>query len=255
MVRASCSRLPATSGKPRRDPAEVGQSSDSARDVSELSGDRDRSPRHGRWPEGRPPHPRHVAHAALHHRGIPARHGGADRWQLLEHARNTGGTVFHPTSTCKMGIDPMAVVDPELRVRGIEGVRVVDASMMPTVVSGNTNAATIMIGEKAADLVRSNGAWRRDRPSRLVVRTVTWFDRRVGAEVAPRGSLHPLIASTCGGRTMPRGLDRDDGISDALICSDTLAGSDNAKRRCVVASMLPLPCGFLSRFGGNDPPP
>jgi choline dehydrogenase-like flavoprotein len=75
--------------------------------------------------------------------------------QMLEHARNRGGTVFHPTSTCKMGIDPMAVVDPELRVHGIGGLRVVDASVMPTVVSGNTNAATIMIGEKAADLVRA----------------------------------------------------------------------------------------------------
>src|SRR5690242_12058268 len=74
--------------------------------------------------------------------------------QLLEHAKNTGGTVFHPTSTCKMGVDPMAVVDPELRVHGIESLRVVDASIMPTVISGNTNAATIMIGEKAADLVR-----------------------------------------------------------------------------------------------------
>ena len=74
--------------------------------------------------------------------------------QLLQHAKNTGGTVFHPTSTCKMGVDPMAVVDPELRVYGIEGLRVVDASIMPTVISGNTNAATIMIGEKAADLVR-----------------------------------------------------------------------------------------------------
>lgn len=74
--------------------------------------------------------------------------------QMLEHARNCGGTVFHPTSTCKMGIDPMAVVDPELRVIGLDGLRVVDASVMPTVVSGNTNAATIMIAEKAADLVR-----------------------------------------------------------------------------------------------------
>jgi choline dehydrogenase len=74
--------------------------------------------------------------------------------QLLQHARNTGGTVFHPTSTCKMGIDPMAVVDPELRVHGIGALRVVDASVMPTVISGNTNAATIMIGEKAADLIR-----------------------------------------------------------------------------------------------------
>ena len=74
--------------------------------------------------------------------------------QLMEHARNSGSTVFHPTSTCKMGIDPMAVVDPELRVHGMQGLRVVDASIMPTVVSGNTNAATIMIGEKAADMVR-----------------------------------------------------------------------------------------------------
>src|SRR6266566_2949221 len=73
---------------------------------------------------------------------------------LLDFARRRGGTVFHPTSTCKMGVDAMAVVDPELRVRGIEGLRVADASVMPTVVSGNTNAATIMIGEKAADLVR-----------------------------------------------------------------------------------------------------
>jgi choline dehydrogenase len=74
----------------------------------------------------------------------------------LEHARQTGGTVFHPTSTCKMGLDPLAVVDPELKVRGIAALRVADASVMPTVVSGNTNAASIMIGEKCADLLRQS---------------------------------------------------------------------------------------------------
>ena len=75
--------------------------------------------------------------------------------ELLAYAQQYGGTVFHPTSTCKMGSDPMAVVDAALRVHGLRRLRVVDASIMPAVVSGNTNAATIMIAEKAADLVRA----------------------------------------------------------------------------------------------------
>ena len=72
---------------------------------------------------------------------------------LLAFARETGTTVYHPTSTCRMGSDPNAVVDQRLRVRGFERLRVIDASIMPTVVSGNTNAAAVMIGEKGADLV------------------------------------------------------------------------------------------------------
>ncbi|MEH2361619.1 GMC family oxidoreductase [Nostoc sp.] len=74
---------------------------------------------------------------------------------LATYIRETCGTVFHPVSTCKMGTDPMAVVDPELRVYGVEGLRVVDASIMPTLNTGHTNAPAIMIGEKAADLIKA----------------------------------------------------------------------------------------------------
>lgn len=73
--------------------------------------------------------------------------------QLLECARRISQTIYHPTSTCRMGSDPMAVVDDRLRVHGISGLRVADASIMPQIVSGNTNAPAIMIGEKASDMM------------------------------------------------------------------------------------------------------
>src|ERR1700732_4766494 len=86
---------------------------------------------------------------------------GADQTtddEILQWVKQAAETTYHPVGTCKMGSDPMAVVDAQLRVHGITGLRVADASIMPTLTSGNTNARSIMIGEKAADMVLSSAS-------------------------------------------------------------------------------------------------
>lgn len=100
---------------------------------------------------------RKVAHASslaslIESELVPGTATNSDQ-EIIEFIRQHATTIFHPSGTCKMGVDPMAVVDARLRVHGIEALRVVDASIMPTVISGNTNGPVIMIAEKAADMI------------------------------------------------------------------------------------------------------
>ncbi len=94
--------------------------------------------------------------AVVRERG-PGEHLQSDE-EILSFVRENAQSVMHPVGTCKMGSGPEAVVDSRLRVHGMPGVRVVDASIMPYVVSGNTNAPVIMIAERAADLILADAA-------------------------------------------------------------------------------------------------
>ena len=98
------------------------------------------------------------------HEVYPGPGRGQSDDELLDIARERGTSSYHLMGTCKMGPanDPLAVVDPELRVHGLSGLRVIDASIMPTMLSANLNAGALMIGEKGADLVRGQGLPRAD---------------------------------------------------------------------------------------------
>ena len=116
---------------------------------------------------------------------------------LLSHIRSRADTIYHPVGTCKMGTDAMAVVDAKLRVHGIANLRVVDASVMPTLIGGNTNAPTIMIAERAAEWMR--GPLTFDRAELDARRPATSLERPVLQAAATGAQAHPAHATVRSG--------------------------------------------------------
>ena len=110
---------------------------------------------------------------------------GTSDAELEAHIRRPAQTIYHPTSTCRMGADDLAVCDAELRVRGVEGLRVVDASVFPSVPRGNTNAPTIALAERAADLIRGRTPERTRRADRGGRRALGTVSHTRGGAVAP----------------------------------------------------------------------
>ena len=150
--------VPVASRQPRLCPDQVCRSRDAAGDPAALShGTQRRRHHHRRAETTRQVMNQPVMRKLIAEERAPGEKIVSDA-DLLEYARNTGTTVYHPTSTCRMGPDANAVVDERLRVRGFERLRVIDASVMPTLVSGNTNAAAVMIGEKGSDMVLQDAA-------------------------------------------------------------------------------------------------
>jgi len=117
--------------------------------------------------------------------------------ELLSHIRSRADTIYHPVGTCKMGTDAMAVVDAKLRVHGIANLRVVDASVMPTLIGGNTNAPTIMIAERAAEWMR--GPLTFDRAELDARRPATSLERPVLQAAATGAQAHPAHATVRSG--------------------------------------------------------
>ena len=147
--------LPVAPGKPRASHARLGRSFRQAAHLQQFPRHRARPAGDARGAQIRGGRGRgHRAFAGLAGtRVLPAPEAKSDA-ELDAHIRTNMATIYHPAGTCRIGADAASVVDPEFRVRGVEGLRVIDASVMPEPMGGNLNAAVIMIAEKAADMIR-----------------------------------------------------------------------------------------------------